>query len=61
MTTEFTKGINLKTIQTKYGDIIKVGINLDEIEQNPKNGSWINFEIKKAKSGNYNAQNPKDK
>lgn len=57
MSAEFTKGVNLKTVETKYGEIIKVGINLDEIANNPKNGSWVNFDIKKGKSGSYYAQN----
>ena len=49
---EFAKGVNVKVQETKFGDIIKVGINVEQIMENPINeAGFINIEIKKAKSG----------
>lgn len=49
---EFAKGVNVKVQETKFGDIIKVGINVEQIMDNPINeAGFINIEIKKAKSG----------
>lgn len=54
---EFAKGINVKVVNTKFGEIIKLGINLEQFgEQNPINErGYINVELKKAKSGEYYA------
>ena len=51
--TEFAKGVNLKSVKTKYGEIIKVGINLEEFANNPINEKgYINFDILRAKETN---------
>jgi len=47
---EFAKGVNLKTVTTKYGEIIKVGIKLEDFSENPINDrGYINFDILRAK------------
>lgn len=49
---EFAKGINVKTQETKYGEIIKLGINLEEFMQNPFNErGWVNIDILTSKEG----------
>lgn len=45
----FTKGLKLDFIQTRFGEIIKVGINLEEFAKNPNNKGWVNFSIKRSK------------
>ncbi len=51
---EFAKGVNCKTIKTKFGDIIKLGVHLEQFGENPINESgFINIEVKKAKSGEF--------
>ena len=34
---EFAKGVSVKVQKTKFGDIIKVGLNIEEIMENPIN------------------------
>ena len=49
---EFAKGVSVKVQKTKFGDIIKVGLNVEEIMENPINDEgFINIEIKKSKAG----------
>ena len=49
---DFAKGLNVKVQETKFGDIIKLGINVEAVMENPINEQgFINVEIKKAKSG----------
>lgn len=49
---EFAKGVNIKTVKTQYGEIIKVGINLEEFSNNPINErGYINFDILTSKDG----------
>ena len=49
---EFAKGVSVKVQETKFGDIIKVGLNVEEIMENPINDEgFINIEIKKSKAG----------
>lgn len=49
---DFAKGLTVKVQETKFGDIIKVGINVESVMENPINEQgFINVEIKKAKSG----------
>lgn len=51
---EFAKGVNVKVVNTKFGEIIKLGINLEQFGENPINErGYINVELKKAKSGEY--------
>lgn len=50
---EFAKGVNLKSIKTKYGEILKVGIKLEEFSENPINEKgYINFDILRGKESN---------
>ena len=49
---EFVKGLRVKTQETKYGEIIKIGINLEEFKQNPVNErGYINIDIMTSKEG----------
>lgn len=51
---EFAKGVNVKVVNTKFGEIIKLGVNLEQFGENPINErGYINVELKKAKSGEY--------
>lgn len=50
---EFAKGINVKTVNTQYGDIIKLGINKTEIQENITEGDWLNIDLKKSKEGKW--------
>lgn len=50
---EFAKGVNVKVQETKFGDIIKLGINVEQfLENEPNERGYINIEIKKSKAGN---------
>lgn len=42
---------NVKTIETKYGELIKISIGPKDIEK-AKNG-WLNMILKKKKEGGY--------
>jgi predicted SPOUT superfamily RNA methylase MTH1 len=58
---DFAKGLTVKVQETKFGDIIKVGINVEAVMENPINEQgFINVEIKKAKSGKLYAVLAKD-
>ena len=47
---QFVKGFSIKSIQTKYGELLKGAINLEQIGENPKNEKgWVNFTIKRGK------------
>lgn len=49
---EFVKGMRVKIQQTQYGEIIKIGINLEEFKQNPINErGYINIDILTSKEG----------
>lgn len=51
--TNFAKGVNVKSVKTKYGEILKVGIKLEEFANNPINErGYINFDILRAKETN---------
>lgn len=50
--TEFAKGVSAKVQETKFGDIIKLGINVEQfLENEPNEAGFINIEIKKSKAG----------
>lgn len=49
---EFAKGMNIKAIQTKYGELLKIGINVEKIKENPTNNDWFNVTIKRGKNTN---------
>ena len=53
---QFVNGFSVKTITTQYGDILNCGINLKSIKENDSKNGWVNFSIKKAKSGNWYAE-----
>lgn len=56
---QFPRGVNVKTVKTKYDDIIKIGINVETFKENlPNENGWVNFDIKKGKSGNWYAEMP---
>ena len=49
---EFVKGLRVKTQETKYGEIIKIDINLAEFKENPVNErGYINIDILTSKEG----------
>lgn len=49
---EFVKGMKVKVQPTQYGEIIKLGINLEEFKQNPFNErGWVNIDILTSKEG----------
>lgn len=48
---QFATGICVKTQETKYGEIYKIGINLENFKNNPQNSGWVNLEILKNKEG----------
>ena len=48
----FAKGVNVKAVKTQYGEIIKVGINYEEVGENPINDDgWINIDILTSRNG----------
>lgn len=49
---KFAKGMNIKAIQTKYGELLKIGINVEKIKENPTNNDWLNVTIKRGKDTN---------
>ena len=49
---EFAKGVSVKVQETKFGDIIKLGVNVEQfLENEPNEAGFINIEIKKSKAG----------
>ena len=48
---QFASGISIRPQATKYGEILKIGINLENFKNNPQNNGWVNFEILKNKEG----------
>lgn len=49
---EFVKGLNVKIQETKYGEIIKLGIKKDEFDTNPfDERGWLNIDILTSKEG----------
>lgn len=54
----FAKGVNVKVVPTQYGEIIKLGINYEEVGENPINDDgWINLDILTSKNGKKYAVN----
>lgn len=51
MTKNFAKGVSVKIVKSKYGEILKVGINLEKIGENDCSNGWLNFDILKSKEG----------
>lgn len=52
---QFVSGVSIRPQATKYGEILKIGINLENFKNNPQNNGWVNFEILKNKEGKYYA------
>lgn len=51
--TDFAKGVHIKTVTTRYGEILKIGIKLEEFSENTINErGYINFNILRAKATN---------
>lgn len=49
---DFAKGVSVKVQETKFGDIIKLGVNVEQfLENEPNAAGFINIEIKKSKTG----------
>ena len=51
MTKNFAKGVSVKIVKSKYGEITKVGINLEKVGENDCSNGWLNFDILKSKEG----------
>jgi hypothetical protein len=43
---------NVKVVNTKFGELIKIGIPEKDFVQHIKNG-WVNMVLKKGQKGNY--------
>jgi len=53
MEKQFVKGFNVKEKETKYGSIIKIGINLQDFKENNFNEKgWLNIDLKRGKESN---------
>lgn len=55
----FPKGVFVKCISGKYGEYFNVGINTSEFfceENKISESGWMNFNIKKGKSGKWYAE-----
>jgi hypothetical protein len=50
------KGINIKTVKTKYGDIIKLGIYKESLLENEFNNGWLNIDLKKNRDDEWYAE-----
>lgn len=49
---EFAKGVSVKVQETRFGDIINLGVNVERfLENEPNEAGFINIEIKKSKAG----------
>ena len=48
----FAKGMKVKVVPTKYGEIIKIGVQIEKFSENPINDDgWINIDILTSKNG----------
>lgn len=53
---DFAKGVSVRVQKTKFGDIIRLGVNVEQfLENEPNEAGFINIEIKKSKAGNMYA------
>ena len=47
---EFAKGVSVKEVATKYGSILKIGINVEKFYENPQTETgFVNIDILKGK------------
>lgn len=49
---KYPRGTNVKSVKTQFGEIVKIGINLEKFCTNPNNNGWVNLELKHSKDGN---------
>lgn len=49
---KYPSGTNVKSVKTQFGEIVKIGINLEKFRTNPDNNGWVNLELKRSKDGN---------
>lgn len=49
---KYPRGTNVKSVKTQFGEIVKIGINLEKFCTNPDNNGWVNLELKHSKDGN---------
>ena len=49
---KYPSGTNVKSVKTQFGEIVKIGINLEKFRTNPDNNGWVNLELKHSKDGN---------
>lgn len=55
---DYTKGIRIKTLNSRYGEFIAVGLNIEEFKNNPINErGYVNFRLYKSKAGEWYATN----
>lgn len=53
---EFVKGLFIKTVETKFGEILKLGFNIENFCENEiSETGFINIELKKNKDGKWYA------
>lgn len=50
--TKFVKKMNVKSVKTKYGEILKLGIHKDLFKENGIESDWLNVDILRSKEGN---------
>ena len=49
---DFAKGVKVSVVETKYGEIIKLGVKMDEFKQNPVNErGYLNIDILTSQKG----------
>lgn len=52
MENKYPKKMNVKTVKTKYGEILKIGIHKDVFKENNVEGDWLNIDILRNKKDN---------
>ena len=52
MDNKYPKRMNIKTVKTQYGEILKLGIHKDLFKDNEVKGDWLNIDILRSKEGN---------
>jgi hypothetical protein len=52
MDNKYPKKMNVKTVKTKYGEILKIGIHKDVFKENDVEGDWLNIDVLRSKKDN---------
>lgn len=52
MDNKYPKKMNVKTVKTKYGEILKIGIHKDVFKENDVEGDWLNVDVLRSKKDN---------